>query len=219
MPRIVLPASRKTARSGELRMEPIFDPSGPTCLLCRPDRLEPLHMNPPPTGSRRTLLSLCLLVLAGLSLTGTAAAQDDASKDPVVQCPTCSNQGKRDCKSHPKAELALERQGLSFCSEVAGCKACGGTTWVDCTICVNKAVEDAEAARRSKIKDWADKRREKVDSFIKHPCLHGSSEHVDLVFELKPMTVGKVKFSTHELMHLYLIRIEDQRGLFLETLE
>jgi hypothetical protein len=49
--------------------------------------------------------------------------------------------------------------------------------------------------------------------------LHHETPHVDLVFSIKPQTVGKEKLDTHALMHLYGTRIEALRSLYQQQLE
>ena len=154
-------------------------------------------------------------------LAGAVPAQTDKgddSKKGHVDCKACGGQNRRDCPEHSKADLKLCREAV-YCSICAECKKCGGTSWIDCQVCSAPEIEKQLEESRVDIRKWLEERRKSVDTFMKHPCNHGKSDHVDLVFELKPMKVGLNKLSTHELLHLYLQRIEDARALFLKSLE
>ena len=140
--------------------------------------------------------------------------------EQFVSCTSCNNKSVKPCKKHKKRELADENDGVcEFCSDNISCKACGGLHYIDCTKCTNPDVEKRIARERKRMADWLTKRRKKVDELIRHEVLHGSSKHFDLVFDLKKMKVGKVTYSTHRLMHLYLRRLEEFRKSFLETMQ
>ncbi|MFQ5505118.1 MAG: hypothetical protein ACE5F1_10020 [Planctomycetota bacterium] len=161
------------------------------------------------------LLVKCLVFL--LLLAGGVQAQDEG---PVVPCSYCQNKGFKPCKKHKRSTLELEQDGVcEFCSDFAECSQCGGVAERDCVHCTNPSVEARHEHERKRIAAWLETRRKKVDALVQHRVLHGSSKNFDLVFDLKPMKVGKVVFSTHRLMHLYLERLEDLRALFRKTLQ
>jgi hypothetical protein len=145
----------------------------------------------------------------------------EADKEPLIQCPSCDHTGHKDCKAHGRTELELMREGV-LCSECAQCSRCGGTSYIDCLICSNKASEQRDKEHAERIAKWLKERRETIDKHFKRDLLQGSSDHVDLVFDLKPMKVeggGNLKWDSHRLLHLYLQRIETVRAAFLKVLE
>ncbi len=162
------------------------------------------------------LFVLCLLFLPDLG----AGNQLSAQKARRVACTYCKDKGQLPCKKHSKKELELENDGtVVFCTEAASCKTCGGTLFVDCKHCENAAVEEELDGRRTKIQKWYAARKAKVDDLVKHPVLQASGKHVDLVWDLKPMKVGRRKLSQHEMLHLYLKRMEDLRADFVKRMQ
>jgi len=148
----------------------------------------------------------------------TGKKQD--SEDPLVPCRYCNNHGWLPCKKHSKQDRKLEDEDVViYCSKAVRCKTCAGTMAYDCPRCENPHEEDSLAADRKRNLDWLKRRVDKVEKLIKHKVLHLTSEHFDLVFDLKPMKVGKVKYNTHRLGHLYLKRLEEFRALFVKTLQ
>ena len=159
---------------------------------------------------------LLFLVLCCLGKGNTALAQEARR----VACTYCKDKGRMPCKKHSKRELELETDGtVEFCTEAASCKTCGGTLYVDCKHCENAAVEAELEGRRTKIQKWYAARKTKVDELVKHPVLQASGKHVDLVWDLKPMKVGRKKLTSHEMLHLYVKRMEDLRSDFVERLQ
>lgn len=154
-------------------------------------------------------------LLAVLALASAGAAQEARP----TGCRTCEGRGAKDCSRHGKDLLPLE-QGVRFCSEAAACRACEGALRVDCSRCANAEVEAEMLARRRLVAEWRQQRRERVDE-VTHgqPLMHLATEHADLAYGIRPLTVGRDKLDTHEGMHLYGRRLEDFRSLFLTTLE
>lgn len=160
-----------------------------------------------------------VLIRAALAVAvplGAMAAQDPA---PSVPCQSCASHGALDCQKHGKNGLELERAVIA-CSEAAQCKACGGALQVDCKQCTNPAAEAELQRRRELAASFRENRRTTVDQFATgQPLLHVRTEHLDLAYGLKPLTVGREKLDTHAGMHLYAQRIEDLRQRFLTLFE
>ena len=157
---------------------------------------------------------ICIAWLAALVACGLGA-----QTAPV--CKTCKDQGSLPCTKHGK-DLAQETPagGTVFCSVAGECKACAGALAVDCAKCSNATVEQELAQRQKLVHDWLQARRKAVDDAVgNHTLLHHETPHVDLVFSIKPQTVGKEKLDTHELMHLYGKRIEALRSLYQQVFE
>ncbi len=142
------------------------------------------------------------------------------AQEPSTTCRACGNTGSIQCSKHGK-QLGLEGDtAVRFCSVAAECKACAGALAVDCKQCKRPDVEAALLERQRLVREWLEQRRVAVDDTVGHrTLLHLETTHCDLVCSLKPATVGKVKFDTHALMHLYGQRIEALRERFRTTLE
>ena len=145
-----------------------------------------------------------LLLLLSLWITPAAAADDD---EPArVHCKTCKHVGRRPCKEHKKAECELELNA-QYCSFVADCEACEGVGWVDCDRCENPAGEEWLAARRRSQAELAEEHRN-LDEEMRRTLLKAASEHFVVVWDLEDMKVGRKRLDGHELLHLYLDRLE-----------
>ncbi|MEZ5990051.1 MAG: hypothetical protein R3F30_13165 [Planctomycetota bacterium] len=167
---------------------------------------------------RMAALALAPLLLLPAILAGgeTTTTQDG----PRVPCVYCKDKGFKECRKHSKADLELEDDGVvRFCSDLASCKECLGTLMIDCDHCKNAAVEEDIAKRAARLQEWLAMRRKKVDEVIGHQCLQGAGDHVDLVWDLKPMMVGKRKVGPHEMLHLYIQRMEALRKDFIEVVQ
>jgi hypothetical protein len=143
-----------------------------------------------------------------------------AQQGPVT-CRNCMNHGTLPCPKHGR-ELALEQpaHGTLFCSVAAACKACQGALAIDCQRCVNPAAERALAERQRLVAAWLAARRQAVDALVDNrPLLHLETPHCELVFSIRPLMVGRVRYDTHPLMHLYGERIEALHALFRERLD
>ncbi len=158
----------------------------------------------------------CLFLLLTLFACPLWGQEPAAAKLP---CNACEHQGFQPCRRHSKQELELEAQ-VQFCSVAADCSVCAGCLSTDCKICANEPVQNAALERRQKVQAWLQARRQLVDQHCKAKRLvHVQSPHVQLAFSLEAMKVGKKKFSTHQLAHLYLRRIEDLRRDFMQVLQ
>lgn len=154
--------------------------------------------------------------LALLALLGGIAAQE---APPEVACRFCGSDGHKPCTKHNKKALELE-VGAEHCSVAVECSRCSGTLTIDCKICTNPASDKAAGQRGSAAAKWLSARRAAVDQHISgKETLHARSAHVDLAFSIRPLTVGRKKLGTHELMHRYLDRIEGLRTRFMEVFE
>ena len=171
------------------------------------------------SGPRRYLAAMVrmLAFLIGLFVAAACLAQ----ADPVVACRVCFNHGSTPCGKHGKLfDKEQPAAGTTYCSVVSDCKHCGGSLAIDCKTCKNVPVE-TELERRQKLaREWLSKRRADHDAITNNvPLFHLVTPHCDLVFSIRPTTIGKEKVDTHPLMHIYGQRIEALRDLFLKTLE
>ncbi len=139
---------------------------------------------------------------------------------PLVPCQWCKGKGCLPCKKHRKRHVQDFVDGvLWYCSEAAACKTCGGALFVDCKHCTNEEAEADLAKYKKNLQDWLKRRRARVDDLIQHSVLHAAGPHFDFVCDLKPMKVGKVRFKTHDLLHLYLRRMEEFRERYIKVLQ
>lgn len=159
-----------------------------------------------------------LPLAAALAVGACAPAPAQA---PVVACRVCNNHGSLPCGKHGKLlPLETRERGTVSCSVAAECKNCLGALAVDCRTCRNPEVEAELLARQRLVQQWLKKRRADVDAITDNePLLHLETAHFDLVFSIRPTTVGKEKLDTHALMHLYGDRLEALRALYLRTFE
>jgi len=137
-------------------------------------------------------LVLATLVLAAFQATGRV-------------CSNCSGTGRVPCAEHRSVELARESNAI-LCSFYAGCTKCAATGSVDCASC-GTANADADRAARE-LRSAAAKRFAGFEGAAGRPLLAAASAHFDLVCELEPMRAQGKKRSQHELLHLYLDRME-----------
>ena len=128
-------------------------------------------------------------------------------------CSICSGTGRVPCSEHRSAELARESNAI-LCSFYAGCARCSATGSVDCTSC-GQAQSDAGRAARE-LRAAVAKRLAELESAAGRPVLAAASAHFDLVCELEPMRAGGKKRSRHELLHLYLDRLEETYRAYLD---
>ncbi|MBL8862099.1 MAG: hypothetical protein JNK02_08810 [Planctomycetes bacterium] len=132
--------------------------------------------------------------------TGRPALQDA----PI--CKKCQSTGRLPCAAHPRSDCLLEDEVL-FCSVVADCTACAGAAWVPCTDCDNAP---ARARIEEKKASVATRRvaLEYIDQTMKRPIRKAESKHFVLVWEMDRLKVDKKWLESHELLHLYLKRLE-----------
>lgn len=149
---------------------------------------------------------LALNLVVNLGLGGVSLALLASLQAPDGACAACSGVGRVACAEHRAAEIARESNAL-LCTFYADCKRCGGMGTVDCTAC--DPPEDAAAHVRSALRVGAAARLARLEGVIGRPVLAAASAHFDLVRELEPAKVEGKKKSRHELLHLYLDRLEE----------
>ena len=142
--------------------------------------------------------SLALPVLASLSM--TPGAQD-------AVCPSCGDTGRAPCEQHRASDLALEANAIR-CTFYRGCASCEGTGNVDCAECASPGVTDRELG------DLVTRFLE-YDEVAGRPVLAAASANFNVVWEHAPMRAERKKRSAHELLHLYLDRLEETRAEYL----
>lgn len=145
-----------------------------------------------------------------------AQAQGDK---PLVNCPICNHKGASECKKCRTRRKVFEASGAKLDSEILRCKTCEGSFLKDCSKCENTHVEAERGARISELEKWTEEQRGRVDEIVDHKCMHAQSRWFFITCDLKPMMVGRKRFSTHKLMHLYIKRMEEFRELFKKTME
>jgi hypothetical protein len=159
---------------------------------------------------RPTLALLTALLLAPLAVgSSEARLQDDGPR-----CLKCSNQGRLVCKQHKKVDCLLETNVL-YCSYMASCEPCAGTGWVDCPKCDNEASAAdfrVREAARADIEKGVKEQNEKMGREL--PT--AESEHFTLVWETDGLKVGRSRMNDHQLLHLYIDRLEK---LYLDYVE
>ncbi|MBC8451160.1 MAG: hypothetical protein H8D72_00460 [Planctomycetes bacterium] len=155
-------------------------------------------------------LLLCLVVAVGGAGMAQEPGGDEGDAAPKVwpKCLECKTTGKLECpdKQHRGLDLSLEVH-VRYCSELAGCETCAGIGWIDCDDCERPDVEAELAdwhAEYPALKEAADKQDEEM-GFPLHTVI---GEHMLLVFEIESMKVGRKRLKQHELMHLYIDRLE-----------
>ncbi len=152
-----------------------------------------------------------LLLVAWLAASPAVIAQD-------AGCRSCNGTGVRECPSH-KGMLEQEKE-VTACSEAVKCKQCLGGLQRDCQGCANPVTDQATQARTKELAEWLAKRRKDIDAVAGgKELMHLRTEHLDLAFSVRPLTVGRIKMDTHPLMHLYAKRIAELRTLFMATFE
>jgi hypothetical protein len=149
--------------------------------------------------------ALWALLLALVALLGAAPLRAQGGEPPV--CKKCQSTGRLPCPEHPKEECALEDE-VVFCSVIADCAVCGGVGFVPCPECKN---EPARAQIEKKKAQVAVRKvaLEALDKTMGRPLRKGESAHFVLVWEMDRLKVDKKLLNPHELLHLYLKRLED----------
>ena len=162
----------------------------------------------------KSLLAPLLLLPA---LVFAAPEEDEAPSWP--KCTSCKTTGKELCedKHHKKVDCSLEGNA-TYCSEVHGCETCEGTGWVDCADCERPDVEEELETRRNDIPGIR-KVVEKYDDEMGFELHTIVSENFELVWEIESMKVGRKRLDQHELMHLWIDRLEQVHADYVEVLQ
>ncbi len=146
----------------------------------------------------------------------TAAPAGAGPQDPPA-CRKCQTTGRLPCPEHDKALCALEDDVL-YCSVIADCEACSGVGFVLCPECKS---ESAHAGIQAK-KDLVAVRRvahEHLDKTMGRPLRKAESAHFVLVWEMERLKVDKRWLDEHELLHLYLKRLEQLHADYLGRMQ
>ena len=128
-------------------------------------------------------------------------------------CSACAGSGRSDCAEHASVDLAREENAL-LCTFYAGCERCAGTGSVECKTCSAPAAQSDAAVEP--LRKLAAARLAEYEKALGRPLLAAASTHFNLVLELEPMKVRGKKRSRHELLHLYLDRLEEVHRAYLE---
>jgi hypothetical protein len=138
--------------------------------------------------------------------TPTPPQETPARKGPL--CAKCKSTGRQTCPEHDKEKDVLAYEDdVWFCSDLADCATCGGTGFIGCPFCDNPEPEQELEARKKRIQ--AEKPiLEKYDADMGRKLRKCSNEHYTLVWEIDSMKVDKRQCAGHELMHIYLQRLE-----------
>ena len=152
----------------------------------------------------RVLVRLLPVLLALSSLPAGQPGQED---DPFVRCTKCKNQGAKPCREHDVDDCELEGNAL-YCSVMGQCESCGGTGWVDCPHCENRAVESRLALRRERIPQVAAGVAYFEKDLGKKLTL-AESPHFVLIWDVEKMKVGKRLKGSHEMLHRYVDHLEE----------
>jgi len=148
--------------------------------------------------------SIWLLAATCASFLAPSSAQDAPDSGPV--CRACSSSGSIACGEHKRGEPAWEESVL-FCSVVADCPECLGAGQVDCPKCENAASDARLEAKRALVSELRGP-IERYDQEMGRPLRKAESEHFILVWEVDSLKVDKRRREGHELMHVYIDRLE-----------
>jgi len=155
--------------------------------------------------SIRALVAALALVLA---LAPAATPRGSAAQEPAApgKCIKCMDVRRKPCPEHPAAECEWELD-VMYCSEIAACAVCSGVGWLDCTDCESPETEKWISDRKAKIPGRKTALKY-IDDAMKREVRKAESTHMVLVWEMEEMKVEKRRLSRHELLHLYLTRLE-----------
>jgi hypothetical protein len=166
------------------------------------------------------LFGVCLAAFTAPALSAVdAGASATSSAEPPVQgakCKKCKGTGTLECKEHPRSDRGLEGNVL-YCSHVDGCEPCGGTGLLSCPKCEREDVDTELAARRAEY-ILARERLAVLDEEMGRPLPKAESEHFVLVWDIESMKVGKRRLDAHQLLHLYVDRLEELFDQYCEVL-
>jgi hypothetical protein len=121
------------------------------------------------------------------------------------------------CPEHKKRDAELER-GVLYCSILGdGCTKCRGVGHVDCEECSNERAQEWIARKRDLLPGIAARNREYPEAMQRTLRL-AESEHFVVIFEVDSLKVGRQRLDGHELLHLYVERMEQVFADYLSTL-
>jgi len=134
------------------------------------------------------------------------------------ECKKCRATGKLPCPEHPKAEVELETPEVLYCNAFMACAVCSGTGWTVCPTCKNP---DTAAALEQRKQDLAVRKvgLKRFDDGMGREVAKAESAHFVLVWELARHKVEKKFLEGHELVHLYLGRLEALYADYLARLQ
>ena len=142
---------------------------------------------------------------------------EDAPSWP--KCLNCKTTGQEPCpdKVHKKVDCELEANAR-YCSMVFDCETCAGVGFIDCTECERPDVEGELATKAEGLPAILKKVLEYDEEmgFELHTIV---SDNFELVWEIESMKVGRKKLDQHELMHLWVDRLEELREDYVTTLK
>ncbi|MEO6709902.1 MAG: hypothetical protein ABI054_01005 [Planctomycetota bacterium] len=163
--------------------------------------------------------TLLLAILAASVTSGSHARawQTPPKPAPAPACKVCKSTGTIPCTEHPKEECVWEKTA-QFCSVIADCPVCKGTGFIDCRDCDNVASDKQQAAHIQQIAALR-LEVEKYDTEMGRKLRKSVSPHFTLVWEIDSLKVEKRIVAAHELMHIYLDRLEQQFALYLELVK
>ena len=142
---------------------------------------------------------------------------EDAPSWP--KCLNCKTTGQEPCpdKVHKKVDCELEANAR-YCSMVFDCETCAGVGFIDCTECERPDVEGELATKaeglpaiRKKVLEYDEEMGFELHTIV--------SDNFELVWEIESMKVGRKKLDQHELMHLWVDRLEELREDYVTTLK
>jgi hypothetical protein len=161
-------------------------------------------------GCAWLVLVALLLGLVGVAFarasTAAASAEPIALQDKLPRCKKCGGAGRLACTEHPRSECELEDRVL-FCSVIVDCAVCAGTGWTPCPECDQPAVRDALEKKKAALPALA-AGLAPLDERMGRTLRKTETAHFVLVWEMDRLKVDKKALNGHELVHLYIERLE-----------
>jgi len=129
-----------------------------------------------------------------------------AIEDEAPVCKKCLSTGRQPCTEHERDACLLE-DAVLFCSTIAECAVCAGVGFTACPDCENKPAREAIEAKKAAV---AVRKvgLAYIDTTMNRPIRKAESQHFVLVWEMDRLKVEKKWLDAHELVHLYLKRLE-----------
>ncbi|HUR27109.1 MAG TPA: hypothetical protein VM509_02915 [Planctomycetota bacterium] len=157
---------------------------------------------------------MCAILAASIADFARAQVPQDPKAPQVPVCKVCRSTGTVPCSEHPKEDCEWEKTA-QFCSVIADCPVCKGLGFVDCTDCDN-AASDKQQAAKSQLIALLRPKVEQYDAQMSRKLRKAVSPHFTLVWEIESLKVEKRILGAHELLHLYLDRLEQHFALYVE---